>query len=270
MALQQINWLQIDTENVQSGSLINLGNPTGSLHIGYFDDLYVSGQPINDFIAGAGTAELNLFSASVKTALEFTGSNVTVIGNLLVKGTTTSITSNTVSIGDNIIELNGNSSANGGLLIKDPTAPNTISGSLLWDSTNDYWKGGQLGSEKRLVLQSGSGTENYLQKSAGDGSIKNSRISDDGNLVTIDTSTTGSVFVTGSVRIKGDLIVEGKTTLVQTIDSSVESLVVSGAMSIVQNEIQSQIISASLAIQNLGTLADRSLGAIIDCGDSFF
>ncbi len=270
MALQQINWLQIDTENVQSGSIINLGNPTGALHIGYFDDLYVSGQPINDFIAGAGTAELNIFSASVKTALQFTGSNLTVIGDLLVKGTTTSISSNTVSIGDNIIELNGNSSINGGLLIKDPTSPNTISGSLLWDSANDYWKGGPLGSEKRLVIQSGSGTENFLQKSAGDGSIKNSRISDDGTTVKVDVSNTGSFMVTGSMKVVGDLIVEGKTTLVQTLDPNVESLVVSGAMSIVKNEISGQIVSASIKMQNI-ILAEHVTNVnIIDCGDGFF
>ena len=39
-------------------------------------------------------------------------------------------------------------------MVRDPTAPNTISGSLLWDTTNDYWKAGQLGSEERLIRQS--------------------------------------------------------------------------------------------------------------------
>jgi hypothetical protein len=74
----------------------------------------------------------------------------------------------------------------------------------------------------------------------------------------------------GSMRIKGDLIVEGKTTLVQKIDPNIESLVVSGAMSIVQNQINSQVVAASLTIQNLGTWADRSNNSIIDCGDGFF
>jgi len=70
--------------------------------------------------------------------------------------------------------------------------------------------------------------------------------------------------------IRGNLRVEGTTTLVQTIDNNIESLIVSGAMSIVRNEINSQIASASLVIQNLGTLADRNLSTIIDCGDGFF
>jgi hypothetical protein len=58
-------------------------------------------------------------------------------------------------LGDNIIELNGTGAANGGLLVKDPTAPNTVSGSLLWDSTNDYWKAGALGSESKLLRAEG-------------------------------------------------------------------------------------------------------------------
>ena len=153
MALQQINWLQIDTSNVPSGSTVNLGASDKALHGGYFENLFISGQTVQNLIGGV-TDELNVFSASIKTALETTGSNLTVKGNLLVKGTTTAINSTTVAIGDNIIELNGTSAVNGGLLIKDPTSPNTISGSLLWDTTNDYWIGGQLGSEEKLIRQS--------------------------------------------------------------------------------------------------------------------
>lgn len=81
---------------------------------------------------------------------------------------------------------------------------------------------------------------------------------------------TGSLNMSGSVRIKGDLIVEGKTTLIQKLDPNVESLVVSGAISIVQNQINSQVVAASLTIQNLGTWADRSNNSTIDCGDGFF
>jgi hypothetical protein len=154
MALQKINWTQIDTEVVPSGTTINLGAISGPLRAVYAENLYISGQSIGDFVAGAGTNELNQFSASVKEALEFTGSNLTVKGNLLVKGTTTAINSTTVAIGDNVIELNGTSAVNGGLLIKDPTNPNTISGSLLWDTTLDYWKAGQLGSEEKIILLS--------------------------------------------------------------------------------------------------------------------
>ena len=159
MALQQINWLQIDTTNVPSGSVVDLGAVSGALHAVYADNLYaggimISGQTLTQIISDSGTAELNLYTASLKAAVETTGSNLTVKGNLLVKGTTTSINSTTVAIGDNVIELNGTEATNGGLLIKDPTNPNTISGSLLWDTTLDYWKAGPLGSEERLIRQS--------------------------------------------------------------------------------------------------------------------
>jgi len=83
-------------------------------------------------------------------------------------------------------------------------------------------------------------------------------------------ATTNDLQITGSVKILGDLIVEGTTTLVQRLDHNVESLIVSGAMNIVKNQINNNIISASLSIQNLGTLADRNNNSIIDCGDGFF
>ena len=85
------------------------------------------------------------------------GNNLTVVGNLEVQGTTTSVNSNTIELGDNIIELNGSGAANGGLLVKDVTNPNQVSGSLLWDSTNDYWKAGTIGNELKLLRENGDG-----------------------------------------------------------------------------------------------------------------
>jgi hypothetical protein len=83
-------------------------------------------------------------------------------------------------------------------------------------------------------------------------------------------STTNDLQITGSVKIVGDLLVEGTTTLVQKLDHNVESLIVSGAMKIIKNQINDKIISGSLTIENLGTLADRNNNSIIDCGDGFF
>jgi hypothetical protein len=260
MALQQINWLQIDTTNVPSGSQIDLGAVSGALHAVYADHLYLSGQDILDFLA---LDDLNAFTASVNQSLEFTGSNLTVKGNLLVKGTTTAVESNVVSIGDNIVELNGTAAAYGGLLIKDPTAPNTISGSLLWDTTNDKWIGGPLGSEEPFIQE----TEFTNFSSSVSTTIDEIGIwRETGSFY----ATSNDLQVTGSVIIRGDLLVEGKTTLVQTLDPNVESLVVSGAMNIVKNQISSQIVSASLKIQGLGELADINKVAVLDCGDGFF
>jgi hypothetical protein len=76
----------------------------------------------------------------------------------------------------------------------------------------------------------------------------------------------GLVDITGSVTIKGNLRVEGTTTLVQTLDSNMESLIVSGAMNIVKNEISGQIVSASLAIQNIKTIEYVNPNVVIDLG----
>ncbi len=100
-------------------------------------------------------SNINSYTSSLKTAITLDGQNVTIVGNLTVSGTQTAINSTTVQIGDNIIELNGTGAANGGLRVKDPTSPNTVSGSLLWDSTNDYWKAGALGAESKILVAGG-------------------------------------------------------------------------------------------------------------------
>lgn len=265
MALQQINWLQIDTANVPSGSIVDLGSISKPLHAVYAENLFVSGIELSEFIGGIGVEELNLYTASLKSAIELTGSNVTIIGDLMVKGTTTSINSNVVTIGDNVIELNGTEGLFGGLLIKDPTTPNQISGSLLWDTTNDRWVAGPFGFEEPIILQ--SNLDNLS------GSITE-RIDNIGEIVNASNiwnetgsfyATTNDLQVTGSMTIKGDLRVEGTTTLINN-DSVLNSLIVSGAMSVVKN----QFASASISIENLGVLSDRMKNSVIDCGDGFF
>jgi hypothetical protein len=78
--------------------------------------------------------------------------NLTVSGDLSVEGTTTSVNSTTVNIGDNILNLNyGGSATEGGIYVKDGTGASATSGSLLWDSTSDYWKAGVLGSENEII-----------------------------------------------------------------------------------------------------------------------
>jgi len=81
--------------------------------------------------------------------------NITISGNLSVEGTTTTIDSTTLNIGDNTLELNyGGSQTTGGILVKDATGSSTVSGSLLWDSSNDFWKVGKLGSESEVITTS--------------------------------------------------------------------------------------------------------------------
>jgi hypothetical protein len=113
---------------------------------------YTSSNTTNINAIHTTTSSLNTFSSSILNAIEVTGSNLTVKGNLLVKGTTTQIDSTTLNIGDNIISLNGTATNNAGLVVQDASGASTISGSLLWDTSTDFWKAGKLGSEERIVL----------------------------------------------------------------------------------------------------------------------
>jgi hypothetical protein len=65
---------------------------------------------------------------------------VVIAGDLTVQGTTTTVNSNTVAIGDAIIELNsdetGTPSSNAGIEVERGTATNV---SFLWNETNDNW-----------------------------------------------------------------------------------------------------------------------------------
>jgi hypothetical protein len=225
MALQKINLTQIDTIP-SSGTTIVFGSYESPINAIFVETMDISGS-------------------------------LEIGGNLTVRGETTIIESTVIQIDDNVIELNGNGLSFGGLLVKDLTSPNTISGSFLWDSVNDRWIAGPLGLEKPLF--SGNGTENFLQKIEASGSLIDSRISDNGNII----------IMSGDTLIKGNLFVEGKTTLVQKNESNEESLVVSGAMKIVQNLINSQIISASLEISGLGILSSNSSNEMIDLGGFF-
>jgi hypothetical protein len=242
MALQQIYWEQIATEDITSGQTVNLGNPTASISNIYTENIVLNGQELSSYI-GDNLFALEQFTSSVSQSLEFTGSNMTVKGDLNVLGAFTSIKSETVTLDDNIIELNGSEESFGGLLIKDPTQPNLVSGSLLWDTTNDEWIAGPQGGEVAIARK-----DHLIWGDSGSFWSANSDLQ-----------------VTGSVVIKGDLRVEGQTTMVSQ-DINQDSLVISGAMSILKNELDAQIRQASLTIENLGSIGDRLNNSIMDLG----
>ena len=60
---------------------------------------------------------------------------------------------------------------------------------------------------------------------------------------------TGSLITTGSLTINGDLTVNG-TSILKAIDNR-ESLIVSGAMNIVSNNVNASVVSASLAFESV-------------------
>ena len=122
----------------------------------------VSSSAFSSPSQGTVRATINGAQTNVDTGLQTGDSpqftNLTLTGNLTVNGSTTTVESTTVNIGDNILELNyGGSATTGGILVKDGTGSSTVSGSLLWDSTNDYWKAGKLGSEQKLLRADSDG-----------------------------------------------------------------------------------------------------------------
>lgn len=83
----------------------------------------------------------------------FINGNTIISGDLDVNGTITYISSSTLIIGDNIIEINANKAAgNSGMIVYDTTSPFTAS--LLWDVTKDRWIAGPYNSESVIILAS--------------------------------------------------------------------------------------------------------------------
>lgn len=146
---------------------------------------------VNDDVSlGDGAHTITIGNnASAAVTIGHASNTVTIAGNLNVTGTTTTVDSTTVQIGDNIIELNGTGAVNGGLLVKDVTNPNQVSGSLLWDTTNDYWKGGAAGSEKRIVLQDADMAANSFVIATGAGTINDVAVSTAGDILQWDGSS---------------------------------------------------------------------------------
>ncbi len=149
------------TDSNQDGKLTSLESYTGSNNT-VIGTLQTSTSSLNTFSSSANgrltalettTSSLNALSNSINASFELSGSNVTVKGNFNVQGSTTNVNTTTLNLDNNLINLNGNGAAFAGLRVNDTTVPNTISGSFLWDSTNDNWIGGQLGSEQRFVRE---------------------------------------------------------------------------------------------------------------------
>ena len=201
-----------------SGGSITLGSG-GTVTIGLPDDVTISGS-----LTANGNVYLGNSSAD----------SVTIAGNLYVQGTTTTVDSTTVQIGDNIIELNGSGAANGGLLVKDATNPNTVSGSLLWDSTNDYWKAGALGSEKEVARFSSSPTTSgSVQVIGASGLFVNSQISDDAVKVTI-----GTDLVINGLTANSFVVSNGSKKLISVTPSNAGDLIQwNGSSFIASNEL---------------------------------
>jgi len=74
--------------------------------------------------------------------------------------------------------------------------------------------------------------------------------------------------IVGNVKISGSLTVSGQTILDSYYTGS-ESLIVSGAMRIVDQQVGDVVRSSSLFMENLGTIGNRDLSGVLDLGEGF-
>lgn len=120
--------------------------------------------------------------------------NLTVAGNLVVQGTTTTVDSTNVNIGDRILTLNAASTADdGGIQVID-TVGTAGTGSLLWNANSDYWYAGVSGSThyRLATYTNASPTADAIVKIDANGRLVGSSISDDGSAVVISSALTAA------------------------------------------------------------------------------
>jgi uncharacterized coiled-coil protein SlyX len=211
--------------NITSASLNSFSSST----LGRLTNIELTSASVNTSISN-----LNSYTSSLKGAITISGTDVSIAGNLSVLGTTTVIDTTTLAIKDNIIELNAGGGVNGGIVVRDVTGT-TTSGSLLWDTTNDYWKAGPLGAESKLLRADGDGV---ISSSAQITSIFEEKAS------TTHTIVSGSSQITyANISSIPSGIVSGSTQVTPLLPTGV----VSGSSQIASD------ISASLSIQHLNS-----------------
>jgi len=131
--------------------------------------------------------------------------NLTVAGNLTVNGTTTTVNSTEVEIGDRIITLNTAAGAgDGGIQVID-TVSTAQTGSILWNATSDYWYAGVSGSThfRLATFTNATPSTNAVPRIDSNKRLVAGSITDTSTAVTISTATTlqSTLEVDGTVQL---------------------------------------------------------------------
>ena len=148
---------KLDADGVISGSDQVLGGTNIVSSSNQIRPLLPSGtiSGSDQISASLDTRYVNLTGTETIGGNKTFDNNIIVEGNLTVNGTTTSVNSNTVNIGDNIIVLNsdetGTPSQDGGIDIKRGTQ---TSARIMWDESEDYWSAGLVGAESKILTDS--------------------------------------------------------------------------------------------------------------------
>lgn len=214
-------------------------------------------------ISASGNTELNILSVKGSTVL---------YGDLTVYGSSSvvNISSSTVIIGDNRIQLNAWSTGSlsqryAGLDLTDSGSNNAVTSSLLWDSANNYWllTNNQTGSNpvvtsSALILQgpvSNFGNEKqvpintFLKVETTVGNLTASNLSETGNTLTYDGTVSSSAISASSAFFSLDVLISGVLKVVNKIYAYAGIIGdITGSLSgsnIIVNTITSSVITAS-------------------------
>jgi hypothetical protein len=196
-----VNYGSTSNTAVQGNTALQFGGTSGEITID-------SGSSIT--LGSGGTVTIGL--ADTITGNRTFSNDIIITGNLTVNGTTTTVNSNTVNIGDNLIVLNsdetGTPSQNAGIEIERGTSTNAT---LIWDEANDIWEAGLSGSEVPLVTTTASqtltnktisGASNTLSNIA-NASLTNSSITIAGTSTSLGGSITAATILGGTGVISG-------------------------------------------------------------------
>ena len=240
----------------------------------------VTGLQLNRIVSGSNTASIDLDGLHINTDTSITGALVVsdYVETSLLRGTGSlflqpdkndgryfQIYNTAAPSGSTDIHFKGNADFNyfgddtNYLKIDDSAQTVSIVGvNGLFVSGNIYQTGSLYidGTLTAKEIHTSYVTSSVLYQS---GSTKFGDTSDDLHLFT------GSLRTSGSVVINGDLTVNG-TTLLTSTDLLRESLIVSGAMAIMNAQIQAQIISASLSMQGQVVISQQGNVDVMDLG----
>ena len=146
---------------------------------------------------GLSEGSSNLYYTDARADARITnalGGNVTITGDLTVNGTTTSVNSNTVNIGDNIIVLNsdetGTPSQNAGIEIERGTSTNV---SLRFNETTDKWQFTNDGTTYADIGDGGDVVDDTTPQLGGDLDVNGNKIDMDGNELILDADGDTSI-----------------------------------------------------------------------------
>ena len=174
-----------------------------------------------------------------------TFANLTLSGNLTVSGTTTTVDSTTLDIGDNIISLNGVGSNLGGIAVNDGPA----SGSLLWNGTDNRWVAGATGSESAVLTALGYGvisSSAQIDIHSTDGYVANEHIDHSGVTITAGAGLTGGGDITATRTLNvvgGDGITANADDIAvdATVLRTTGGAVMSGSAQTVENLVNQDV-----------------------------